>query len=99
MHMAYIFCTNIGLKVRSWVLKCQIMKPMIELLKPMLEHHIPMIVVFQHRLEVQTQVCNSETYVCEPIVHLACHTRMFLMRHRATLSRSMRIFISYYFIF
>ena len=32
-----------------------------------------MIVVFKHRLEVQTWVCNSETYVCRLIVHLACH--------------------------
>ena len=33
-----------------------------------------MIVVFKRRLEVQTQVCNSETYVCRLIVHLACHS-------------------------
>ena len=57
------FCTNTGLKVRSWVLKFQIMKPMIELLNPMLENHKPMIVVFKRRLEVQTWVCNPETYV------------------------------------
>ena len=40
----------------------------------MLEFHKPMIVIFKHRLEVQTQVCNSETCVCRLIVHLACHT-------------------------
>ena len=42
------------------------MKPMIHVapLKPMLEHHKPMTVVFKHRLEVQTWVCNSKTYVC-----------------------------------
>ena len=73
MHMAYIICTNIGLRIKSWVLKCQILKHMIELLKPLLEHHKPMIVAFKHRLEAQAHVCNSETYVCRLIVHLACH--------------------------
>ena len=33
------FYTNISLKVKSRVIKRQIMKPMIELLKPMLESH------------------------------------------------------------
>ena len=46
------FYTNLCLKVRSWLLNCHVMKPMIELLKPMLEHHKPMIVVFKHGLEV-----------------------------------------------
>ena len=46
--------TNICLKVISWVLISQTMKPMIELLKPMLENHKPMIGIFKHRLEVQT---------------------------------------------
>ena len=41
------FCTNIGSKVKLWVLKSQIMKPMIELNNPMLENFKPM-------LEVQT---------------------------------------------
>ena len=50
------------------------MKPTIELLKPILENHKPMIVVFKHRLEVQTRVCNLETYVSRLIVHLACDT-------------------------
>ena len=67
------FCTNIGLKVKSWVLKCHIMKPMIELLKPMLELHKPMIVIFKHRLEDQTPVCNLETCVCRLSVHFSCH--------------------------
>ena len=49
---------------------------MIDLLKPVLEHHKPVIVVFKHRLEVKTQVCNSETYVYRLIVHLACHIRV-----------------------
>ena len=31
------FYTNIGLKVKLRVLKCQIMKPMMEFLKPMSE--------------------------------------------------------------
>ena len=44
------------------------MKPTIELLKPIFENHKPMIVVFKHRLEVQTQVCNLETYVSRLIV-------------------------------
>ena len=39
--------TNIGLKVKSRILKSQIMKPMIELLKPM-------FVKFKPMLEVQT---------------------------------------------
>ena len=74
VHKEFIILyKHIGLKVRSWwVLKYQIRKPIIELLKPMLEHHKPMIVVFKHRLEVQTLVCNSETYVCRPVVHIAC---------------------------
>ena len=46
-----------------------------------IEHHKPMIVVFKHKLEVQTQVCNSETYVCRLIVHLACHTVHYSFRH------------------
>ena len=50
------FCTNIGLRIKSWVLKCQILKHMIELLKPPLEHHKPMIVAFKHRLEAQTRL-------------------------------------------
>ena len=33
------FYTNISLKVKSRVIKRQIIKPMIELLKPMLESH------------------------------------------------------------
>ena len=33
-----------------------------------------MIVVFKHRLEVQTYVCSLQTCVCRLIVHLACHT-------------------------
>ena len=48
----------------------------------MLEHHKPIIVVFKHRLQVQTWVsdgfptyfCHSKTYVCRLIVYLACHT-------------------------
>ena len=34
---------------------------MTKLLKPMLETHKPMIVVFKHRVEVQTWVCNFQT--------------------------------------
>ena len=63
------------------------MQPIIELLKPMLEHHKPMIAVFKHRLEVQTRVCNSETYVWRLFVHLASHRgvgRVELVCGRAT---------------
>ena len=48
------FYTHIGLKVKSRVLKCQIIKPMTELLKPMLESLKPMIVVYKHMSEGQT---------------------------------------------
>ena len=34
------FYTNIGLKVKSWVLNSQTMKPMIENFTPMLENYI-----------------------------------------------------------
>ena len=43
------FYINISLKVESRVLRCQIMKPMIELLKLMLGSYKPMIVDFKHR--------------------------------------------------
>ena len=39
--------TNIGLKVKSLVLNCYIMKPVIELLKLVLESYKPMIIVFK----------------------------------------------------
>ena len=48
------FYTNIGLKVKSWVLNSQTMKPMIENFKPMLENYKPMLEIFKHRLAVQT---------------------------------------------
>ena len=38
-----------GLKIKLRVLKCYIMKPMIELLKPMLEYNNPMKLVLKHR--------------------------------------------------
>ena len=66
-----------GLKVKSRVIKYQIMKPVVELLKSMLEIHKPMIVVFKHRLKVQTQVFNIKTYLCRLVVHLACHRGLF----------------------
>ena len=72
--MAYIMFYNIGLKVKSQVFKCQIMKLMIEFLEPILENHKPMTVILKHRLQVQTQVCNLQTHVCRLILHLACHT-------------------------
>ena len=49
-----LFYTNIGLKVKSWVLNSQIMKPMIELLKPMIDLLKPMFVKFKPMLEFQT---------------------------------------------
>ena len=65
------------------------MKSIMELLKPMLESHKSMIVVFKHRLEVQTYVCRlidlgeiwdligsaSEGFPTYFIVQLACHSR------------------------
>ena len=56
MFVDLLFTWNayLCLKVKSRVLKCEVMKPMTELLKPLLDSLKPMLVVFKHKLEVQT---------------------------------------------